>query len=208
MQVIGITGRSGSGKSTLAKALENKGAVILDGDKIAASLMEPGSPVLERVKEAFGSSYFRDDGTLDRSKLGELVFSEAHSLALLNSLVHPSFRQIVKDEITGLRARESSPDFAVIDAAVLFEARLDKLCDIVVAVLCDDDEAAARIAGRDAMSRGAALDRIRTQKAGKGDHALSEKADIVVISRGDKAEMDLWADRIIRIAEGKSNAVR
>lgn len=208
MQVIGITGRSGSGKSTLAKALENKGAVILDGDEIAASLMEPGSPVLERVKEAFGSSYFHDDGTLDRRKLGELVFSEARSLALLNSLVHPSFRQIIKDEITGLRARKSSPAFAVIDAAVLFEAQLDKLCDIVVAVLCDDDEAAARIARRDAMSRGAALDRIRTQKAGKGDHELAEKADIVVISRGDEAEMDLWADRIIRIAEGKSNAGR
>ncbi len=203
MKVIGITGRSGSGKSTLSAALANKGAAVLDGDSIAASIMEPGSPLLKSVHDAFGDAYFNADGSLDRGKLGSLVFSNSRSLALLNSIVHPAFREKIRQMILDLERSKSRPDYAVIDAAVLYESGLDEFCDLVVAVFCDEMASAERIAKRDGIEPEKALSRIKAQKAKLGDYRMSRLADVNVISRGDPAEMDMWANRILRIAGGK-----
>jgi len=202
MKVIGITGRSGSGKSTLARALERLGAEVLDGDQIAAGLLAPGSPLLLKVRDAFGPEFFREDGSLDRKKLGSLVFSDERSLAVLDGIVHPHFRRLVEEEVRKLERQDRSPEIAVLDAAVLFEAGLDGICDIVVAVMCDDETMASRISQRDGIEAQASLERINAQKSKLSDYCMARKADIVVISRGDAAEMDAWAKRIARIAKG------
>lgn len=206
MKVIGITGRSGSGKSTLAKALERLGAEVLDGDAIAERLLAPGSPLLLNVRDAFGSEFFRQDGTLDRKKLGSKVFSDERSLVILNLIVHPHFKRLVEDKIEDLKKQDGSTEFAVLDAAVLFEASLERICDLVVAVICDDASMALRISQRDGITEQAAMDRISAQKSRLSDFSLTRMADIVVISRGDIAEMDAWAKRIARIAKGGTDA--
>ncbi len=202
MKVVGITGRSGSGKSTLAKAMGKLGAEVLDGDLIAAGLLEQGSPVLADVRDAFGPSYFREDGALDRKKLGQRVFSDDRALATLNLIVHPHFQRLVERMIEDLRNRENGPEIAVLDAAVLFEAGLDRVCDFIVVVICDDASMAERIAARDGITEQMAQDRIEAQKSRLSDFSLTHMADMVVISRGDQAEMDAWALRIARIAKG------
>lgn len=203
MKVIGITGRSGSGKSTLAAALGRKGAAVLDGDTIAEGFVQPGSPLLERISKEFGEEFLRSDGSLDRKMLGELVFSDPASLSRLNSIVHPAFKRGMEDVISSLRRSATPPGFAVIDAAVLFEAGLDGMCDLIVAVSCCETESARRLAARDGMTMEGALARIRAQKVKVGEYKMSRMADVNVISRGDPAEMDLWANRVIRICGGR-----
>lgn len=205
MKTIGVTGRSGSGKSTLARAMGNLGAYVLDGDLIAAGLMQPGSPVLNKVRESFGPSYFTEGGALDRKKLGERVFSDEKALTLLNAIVHPAFYGRIRDLLEGLETGPEAPDYAVIDAAVLFEAGLDALCDLVVAVICDDEDMADRISLRDGLTKQKALDRIKSQKSKVCDYDMYRRAGITVISRGDPTEMDSWAERILRIAKGMRN---
>ncbi|HOH11059.1 MAG TPA: dephospho-CoA kinase [Bacillota bacterium] len=205
MKTIGVTGRSGSGKSTLARALGNLGAYVLDGDQIAAGLMQPGSPVLKNVRESFGPSYFTEGGALDRKKLGERVFSDEKALTLLNAIVHPAFKDKIQGLLDDLRVKPETPDYAVIDAAVLFEAGLETICDLVVAVICDEGEMAGRIALRDGLTEEKALDRIRSQKTKVCDYDMCRRADITVISRGDPTEMEAWAERILRIAKGIRN---
>lgn len=202
MKVIGLTGRSGSGKSTLAGALGKLGAAVLDGDRIAAELMLPGSPVLRAVLDSFGYEFLTPYGYLDRKNLGKRVFADKQALMRLNSIVHPAFKERVAALLDDLRHSGDSPEAAVLDAAVLFEAKLDSLCDLVVAVICDEGTMAGRISLREGISKQDALARIAAQKSSRGDYELVSKADIVVISRRDAREMDAWAERIMRIAGG------
>lgn len=202
MKVIGLTGRSGSGKSTLAYALGTLGAVILDGDRIAAELMFPGSRILHRVIDAFGYDYLTPDGHLDRKSLGKLVFSDEGALKRLNSIVHPAFRERIAAILEDLRRSDRKPALAVLDAAVLYEAGLDSLCDMVVAVMCEEATMTDRVSRREGISKEAALARITAQRTSRSDHELLTKADIVVLSRRDAREMDAWAERIVRIAGG------
>lgn len=203
MKVIGLTGRSGSGKSTLARALGSLGAEVLDGDRIAAELMLPGSPVLRAVIDTFGYELLTPYGYLDRKALGKLVFSDREALKRLNSIVHPAFKERIAALLDELRRMGKIPDIAVLDAAVLFEAKLDSLCDLVIAVLCDEKTMAGRISLRDGISQEEAMGRIAAQKASRGDYELITKSDFVVISRRDPKEMETWAARIIRIAGGE-----
>ena len=86
MVVIGIVGRSGAGKSTVARVFASFGAEVLDVDQVARRVVEPGSQVLTRIGEEFGSQYLRDDGRLDRRRLGRLVFSDPEQLLKLNRI--------------------------------------------------------------------------------------------------------------------------
>lgn len=202
MKVIGLTGRSGSGKSTLACELGVLGAAVLDGDRIAAGLLVPGSPVLSAVLDAFGYEYLTPYGYLDRKALGRLVFSDKKALKRLNSIVHPAFRERVASLLEDLSKGDRGAGMAVLDAAVLYEAGLDSLCDLIVAVLCDEDTMAERISRREGIDKEAALARITAQRASNNDYELLSKADIVVYSRRDAKEMRAWAVRIMRIAGG------
>jgi len=205
MKIIGITGRSGSGKSTLSAALAKNGSVVLDGDEIAASLLLPGSKLLSALISAFGEQYLLPDGSLDRQKLGDLVFHDTDELHRLNSIVHPAFKKEIERRLSEFRKSEAPPRFVVIDAAVLFEAGLDGLCDLVVFVACSDEAAAIRIAARDGIGYEKAMQRIEAQKHKSGDFKLSRRADVTVISRGDIKEMERWAARLARITGGRVN---
>ncbi len=202
MKVIGLTGRSGSGKTTLAVELGKLGAMILDGDRIAADLLLPGSPALSKVLETFGYDYLTPYGYLDRKALGRLVFNDGSALKKLNEITHPLFKDRISAMLYESGRSGEERCFAVLDAAVLYEAKLDSLCDLVVAVLCDEGTMAGRISLREGISREEAEGRIAAQRAMKGDYELIAKSDIVVISRRDPKEMETWARRILRIAGG------
>ncbi|GAA1509087.1 dephospho-CoA kinase [Streptomyces albidochromogenes] len=130
MLKVGLTGGIGAGKSEVSRLLVSYGAVLIDADKIAREVVEPGTPGLAAVVEAFGQDVLAADGTLDRPKLGSIVFADASRLATLNAIVHP---------LVGARSAElegEAGDGAVVihDVPLLTENALAPLYDLVVVV--------------------------------------------------------------------------
>ncbi|WP_189770098.1 dephospho-CoA kinase [Streptomyces tauricus] len=130
MLKVGLTGGIGAGKSEVSRLLVEHGAVLIDADRIAREVVAPGTPGLAAVIDAFGKEVLAADGTLDRPKLGSIVFADADRLAVLNSIVHP---------LVGARSREleeaASADSVVVhDVPLLAENGLAKLYDLVIVV--------------------------------------------------------------------------
>ncbi|WP_328387667.1 dephospho-CoA kinase [Streptomyces sp. NBC_00400] len=130
MVKVGLTGGIGAGKSEVSRLLASYGAVVVDADKIAREVVEPGTPGLAAVVEEFGSDVLAPDGTLDRPKLGRIVFSDPGKLKALNAIVHP---------LVGARSAEleasAGPDAVVVhDVPLLTENGLAPLYDLVVVV--------------------------------------------------------------------------
>ncbi|KWT57412.1 dephospho-CoA kinase [Streptomyces albus subsp. albus] len=130
MVKVGLTGGIGAGKSEVSRLLASYGAVIVDADKIAREVVEPGTPGLAAVTEEFGPEVLAADGTLDRPKLGAIVFNDPEKLRALNAIVHP---------LVGARSAEleaaAGPDAVVVhDVPLLTENGLAPLYDLVIVV--------------------------------------------------------------------------
>ncbi len=127
MLVIGITGGVGSGKSVVLNILEQEyGAEILEEDRIARDLMEPGGASYQAVAEAFGPGILREDGTIHRPRLGSLVFGDPEKLLLLNRLTHPLVEQETRRRLAACRK-----PLAAVETALPREANLSAFCDAV-----------------------------------------------------------------------------
>ncbi|MEU8570566.1 dephospho-CoA kinase [Streptomyces pathocidini] len=130
MLTVGLTGGIGAGKSEVSRLLVSYGAVLVDADRIAREVVEPGTPGLAAIVEEFGREVLREDGTLDRPKLGGIVFNAPDRLRALNAIVHP---------LVGARSAEleasAGPDAIVVhDVPLLAENELAGLYDVVVVV--------------------------------------------------------------------------
>lgn len=155
--VIGLTGGTGCGKSAAAEYLQKKGAVIIDADRIAREITEPGQPALLRLAAAF-PGILQTDGSLNRKKLGTLVFSDSEALERLNGITHA----YIINEIEKRLAASSRP-LTVIDAPLLLECGLERLCDCCIAVLADRSLRLQRIIERDHLTEEEAFNRIASQ---------------------------------------------
>ncbi|GGW68250.1 dephospho-CoA kinase [Streptomyces lucensis JCM 4490] len=130
MLKVGLTGGIGAGKSEVSRLLVEHGAVLIDADRIAREVVAPGTPGLAAVVEAFGEDVLAADGSLDRPRLGSIVFARPDRLAVLNSIVHP---------LVGARSHEletAAPEDAVVihDVPLLTENGLAPLYDVVIVV--------------------------------------------------------------------------
>lgn len=164
--VIGLTGGIASGKSTVSEALQGLGATIIDADAITREVQAPGSEALEEIRREFGDGVIAPDGTLDRRKLGQIVFSSEQSLQTLNSIIHP--RVIERTKQTLRRLAESAPPrgptpIAVVDAPLLLEAGVDSIVDEVWVVALPRDQQAERLMKREGYSPDEAFMRIDSQ---------------------------------------------
>lgn len=155
--VIGLTGGTGSGKSTAAAFFKNKGANIIDADVIARDIVRPGMPTLADIAKAFDDILLAD-GTLNRKKLGTIVFNDDQALLQLNSITHT---YIIKEIETRIQA--SSASLIVIDAPLLVECGLERLCHATIAILSEIPLRAERIMQRDNLTMAAAAARINAQ---------------------------------------------
>jgi dephospho-CoA kinase len=129
--LIGLTGGIASGKSTVARRLVEHGAVHIDADELARRVVEPGKPALAAIVEAFGPGVLRHDGTLDRQKLGELVFGDDEARARLNAIVHPAVREL-SGRLIQKAEQEDADAVIVYDVPLLVEASVDHPFDLVV----------------------------------------------------------------------------
>ena len=133
MIVVGLTGGIGAGKSTVSAMLADRGAVIVDADRIARDLQSPGSPVLDRMAERFGDHIIRDDGSLDRAAVAKIVFNDEQALTDLNGIVHPA----MQDEIVRqIQAQADTDRIVVLDFPLLGENPRD---DIAATIVVDID---------------------------------------------------------------------
>jgi dephospho-CoA kinase len=154
---VGLTGGIGSGKSEVARMLAAHGALVIDADRLAREVVEPGTPGFARVVEAFGPDVVAPDGRLDRKALAALVFSDAGELARLNAIVHP----LVGDLTVELVAEAPADSVVVHDVPLLVENGLEGAYDLVVVVDAPEDVRLARLVARglteqDALARMAA----------------------------------------------------
>jgi dephospho-CoA kinase len=129
--LIGLTGGIASGKSTVARRLVEHGAVHLDADQLARRVVEPGSPCLAAIAEEFGPQILRADGTLDRDRLGAIVFRDDDARERLNAIVHPAVRELSRRLIA--KAEAENPNAVVVyDVPLLLEAQVDHPFDLIV----------------------------------------------------------------------------
>lgn len=144
---IGITGPIGCGKSTVAGWLgERSGVVVIDADVVVRGIVEPGTPTLAEIVERFGPEALAEDGTLDRARLGRIVFGDATALADLEAITGPPARARI---IVAIEAAESDgASGVVIEAIRLLDGGLATVCDEVWLVTCDPRVQAERLAGR------------------------------------------------------------
>lgn len=154
--ILGITGGSGSGKTTLLNLLRHEGALVLDCDAIYHDLLDQSATLNESIASRFPQAM--KTGSVDRKALAAIVFQDSKALQDLNAITHSA----VKAEV--LKALESNPPLAAIDAIALFESGLDQLCHITVAVTAPMDARVARLMARDRISYDDALRRICAQQ--------------------------------------------
>lgn len=159
MLSVGLTGGIGSGKSAVAARLAELGAVVVDADQLARDLVAAGQPALAEIIEKFGSEVIRDDGTLNRQALADIVFADDVALADLNAITHPRIAQ----RSAALVA--AAPDDAVVvyDVPLLVENGTEAAYDVVVVVDCPDAVRLDRLSRTRGMSEADARARMAAQ---------------------------------------------
>ncbi len=191
MTIIGLTGGIASGKSTVAGMLIEKGAYLLDADRLAREAVEPGRPAWQDIVDWLGPSILLSDRSIDRKKLAEIVFKDRQKLGRLNKIVHPwvgSRFLALSEEI-----RLKDPRAVIVyDIPLLIEAGMQKMVDRVLLVYVPRETQIRRLCRRDNLSRSEAEYRLRAQKP------LEEKrklADFIIDNRGTTDETARQVDR-------------
>lgn len=196
MMIIGITGPSGSGKGAVSEYLKSAyDFKVIDADRVYHHIISFPSDCVSELAASFGYSIVNSNGGIDRKALSHLVFGEENKdkLLLLNKITH----KYVIAEINKLldEYRESGVEVTVIDAPLLIEAGVDKICDHVLAVVADKSIRADRIASRDGIDKASALLRIESQKP---DSFYAKKCDGLLQNDFDLKTLHSLADQYLR----------
>ncbi|WP_073952475.1 dephospho-CoA kinase [Streptomyces kebangsaanensis] len=192
MLSVGLTGGIGAGKSEVSRLLVECGAVLIDADRIAREVVAPGTPGLQAVVDAFGRDVLAEDGSLDRPRLGAIVFADPEKLAVLNAIVHP---------LVGARSRalqEAAAGDAVVvhDVPLLTENGLAPLYDVVVVVDASPETQLDRLVRLRGMTEEDARARMAAQATRE---KRLEIADIVIgndvpLERLEERVREVWTD--------------
>lgn len=204
MLKVGLTGGIGAGKSEVSRRLVALGAVLIDGDAIAREVVRPGTPGLAAIVAEFGADILLPDGTLDRPRLGRIVFSESARLARLNAITHP---------LIGQRSQElfeaAPPDGIVVyDMPLLAENNLASLHDVNIVVDVPVEMQVDRLVRQRGMTEEDARSRIAAQAGREQRRAI---ADFVIDNSGPLDALDakideLWAELQKRAAQNAQNS--
>src|SRR5438132_6494120 len=180
MYVVGLTGGIGTGKSVVTEILREQGVVILDADRVGHEVYLPGRPAYEDIVAEFGQDVVAEDGTIDRKKLGPIVFSSPDKLARLNAITHPRMKEMMRERLA--EAERVGTRVAVLEAALLFDAGWNDLTGEVWVTVVDAETAARRASERSGIPVKQVLERI--QKAQMASDERIRRSDVAIDTSG------------------------
>ncbi len=196
MITVGLTGGIGSGKSTVSRLLAGYGAVVVDADLIARQVVEPGTPGLAAVADAFGPQVLQPDGSLDREALGKVVFGDDAQRAVLSGILHPLIGTRSAELMAA--AQSSGAPMLVHDVPLLVENHLEAMYAEVIVVDVSPEVQLDRLVRLRGMTPADAESRVRAQATRQARLAIATK---VVHNDGTLAELEaqvarLWAELV------------
>ncbi len=179
---VGITGGIGSGKSEVAKIFQQLGAKILFSDEIARELVNTDQSIKRKIQEAFGKNIYLNNGLLDSKKISQIIFENQNSRKFFDSVIHPPVLKLIEEEIKKANLN-SSNQLTFVEAALIYEARAEKLFDYIIVVNADTEQSIERVMKRDRATRAEVVLRINAQMPAKDKIA---RADFVINNNGNK----------------------
>lgn len=194
MLLVALTGGIATGKSVVARVLKEKGCYLHSADRVAHRLMKPGRPAWHQIVAHFGPEILHADGTVNRSKLGEIIFSRRKERLFLNRLIHPL---VLKKKAETVRRLERSGRYQIFvsEAALTIEAGFQGFFDKIVVVTCEPSIQLQRLVDRDGLSPRQALKKIR------GQMTSTEKlkyADYIVDTTGPLEDTVAKSEKLFR----------
>jgi len=180
--IIGLTGNIATGKSVVSEMLERLGAKAIDADALVHELMEKDTPVWRAVVQEFGQSILCSDGSINRKKLGSIVFTDEAALRRLEAIVHPAVIACTEELI-----ESSQQPVIVVEAIKLIEAGMDKTCDALWVTTCSKEQQLARLVKQRGLSEEEAHQGIEAQPPQEAKLALAD----VVIDNSDSLD-ETW----------------
>lgn len=177
--IIGLTGGIASGKSTVSTMFSDLNIPVIDADQLARDVVQPGKKAYEKIVSHFGREIVQQDQTLDRQKLGSIVFANDEKRQELNHIIHPAIRkQMVKQRDDYVRSKEPC---VVLDIPLLFESQLMHYVHKIIVVYVDEDVQLKRLIKRDGFTQEEASQRIQSQLPLK---EKAQKADAIIDNNG------------------------
>ena len=192
MLLVALTGGIACGKSVIGRLLLEKGCFVHSADMAACELMSPGKNVWRAVTDHFGSGILREDGTIDRAKLGAIIFSDDKERAFLNGLVHPLVLKRIKEMVARLE-KEGRHTIFISEAALVVEAGFARFYDKIVVAHCGRDVQLRRMMERDGIDRAEALKKIGSQL---DQEEKLKHADYTIETSGTLAETIEQTERV------------
>ncbi|PIC80445.1 dephospho-CoA kinase [Sporosarcina sp. P18a] len=190
--IIGLTGSIASGKSTVANMLREKGYPIVDADVIAREVVEPGSPLLDKIQQTFGKEVLREDGTLNREQLGAIIFGNQKKRQQLNELMHPAIRgRMVNQKEDYLTQGYQT---VIMDIPLLFESRLQDYVEKIIVVSVTKQIQKQRLMARNEWTEAEADARIASQL---DMDSKEQGADAVIYNNETLDETEKQLDAIL-----------
>lgn len=194
-QLIGVTGGIASGKSNVCNVIRNLGYKVIDSDAITHLLYQKGNSVYNAIINTFGKEYLDSNLEIDRKKLGKYIFSNEEAKNKLNSVTHPLILAKMKEEID-----KSNDKIIFLDIPLLFEAKLEYLCDKIICVYLEESIQVQRLMERDHIDYDYAMLKIHSQM---DLNIKKDKADYVIHSKGSLDETEALVKTIINEIEGE-----
>ncbi len=189
---VGLTGGIGSGKSTVAAILESLGIAVISADLLAHEVMSAGSPGATRIQKTFGDSVLARDGSVDRAKLGAIVFGDPAKRLALEGIVHPEVRKKSAGEKARLEQRGDA--LGVYEIPLLFEKKLEDQFDLIVTVAVSSEIQVERLMKRSGLTVEQAYARISSQLS---QDLKIQASDFVIWNDGDERELRKQTQKII-----------
>jgi dephospho-CoA kinase len=159
--IVGLTGGIASGKSTVANLIKDLGITVIDADIEARLAVEPGEKAYQQIVEHFGGEILLEDGSINRPKLGDIIFNHQEERMVLNGIVHPAVRERMNEK--KVAAKERGENMVVMDIPLLFESKLTDLVEKIILVYVDEDVQLERLMKRNHYTEAEAMARIRSQ---------------------------------------------
>ncbi len=190
MILIGLTGPIACGKTTVLELVKKLGAWTIDADAMVHRLMAPGEAVWEAIVGSFGDDILRGDDTIDRRRLGQIVFRDERAMRRLERIVHPAIGEAIERELAVLRQEEKQrgePVIVVLEAIKLIEAGYHKRCQSVWIVICEPERQIERLVRTRNLSVKDAEARLRSQPGWDEKMAY---ADVVIRNNGSRQHLE------------------